>query len=284
MSVIQTVPITGTSDDTAAVQAAINTFRTTGAPVQLPIGPCKISSLDMTNTSGIIFRGCGMKSPIIPITNGANVIDLVGANNPCLRDIHIGGAVNPSITPATGILIGQKSGSYVADTHFFDNVRVDGYFNLAAFFNLAVASSSMRNCQFYNYLTGAITAILTGNNFFGAASTHTTIDNSNTHVPSDWTFSQVEFHNVIANNALWIGGASSHRFYGGNISVANTASPVSYNSVVIGGVTTPPKDIFFDGTTFYSDATPLPATAVLNNAGTTYAPTFRANDCAFPLI
>lgn len=271
------VPVTGTADDTAAVQAAINT----GFPVRLPVGPCSISSLDLTNRSFPTLEGSGYGTQIIPLMSGVNVLDITGSNGATLRNFRIYGN-NPLIVPSNGILNAQMAGSEHSDTMLIDRVRVDGYFSLAAWFNLQVQSSAMRDSQLYNYQSGALTAIITGNNFFGATSAYQTINNANNCIPSDWTLSQIEIHNMGGGNALWMGGGDSIRFYGGNVSSNNGKSPVDWNAVTVNEATAYPKNCLFDSTTFYTDDGSTPSCAINDHTGG-HLPTLRNNTCAFPL-
>jgi hypothetical protein len=256
-------PKCGTADDTPAVQAAIDS----GMPVLLPVGQIRISSLNMTNRQGAVLRGCGnLATDIIPTQSGVNVIDLTGSSNTTLSDFHIAGASVSGIYPLTGILSAQAAGSYTSDVTMMDHIRVDGYFTLAAWFNLGVVSSAASMCQFYNYFPGSQVLVITGNNFFGAQSFFTALDQSNNFMPSDWTFTQVELHNLGGGWSLWIGGAQSIRFYGGNI--ASSHVPVSINAVISGsGAQINPADIVIIGTTFYNDAPPSPGSAISGNPG-----------------
>jgi len=273
-------PLCGTSDDTAAVQAAIDT----GFPVLLPAGYINIRSLDLTNKQGAVLKGCGiLATNIIPLQSGVNVIDVTGSSNTTLSDFHISGATVPTISPSVGILNAQPAASYSSDVTLIERVRVDGYFGTAAWYNLGVASSAVSFAQFYNYTAGGQVAILTGNNGWGAVSHFTTIDNSNNHMPSDWTLTQVELHNLGSGGSLWIGGANSIRFFGGNMS--SSGIPVSINAVVTGsGSVAYPSQIIFDGTTFYNDFAPAPPRAITNNAGPACAPIMRGNQSSFPLL
>lgn len=273
-------PITcNLEDDTPTAQAAINATR----QLILPAGTCRFSSINATNLSGVSIIGQGnLISQIVPIQSGVNVIDLTGSNTKTLRDFRICGYCDMSVIPSTGILDAQSSLAYSSDVTIIERVRVDGKFSLAAWYNLAVASSAISYSQFYNYNPGGQVAIITGNNFFGAVSHFTTIDNSNNHTPSDWTFTQVEFHNLSGSGgALWIGGATSLRFYGGNMS--SSGIPVSINATLNGsGVAISPGWIIFDGVTFYNDFPPTPPRAITNNSGV--APLMRANQAGFPLF
>lgn len=261
-------------DDTAAIQTAID--ETSFVHLE---GTCKVSSINATGKTGLVIEGDGsFATEIAPLTNGANVIDLTGSSNATLRDFHLCGTCAPGIVPATGILSAQISGSYTSDVLHIESVRVDGSFSLAAWYNLAVASAHVAFSQFYNYQPNAITVVFTGNNFFGAASSFVAIDNSNSHVPSDWTLVGVEIHNFGSGWALWIGGAGSVNFFGGNMSSSHAI--VSLNPVVISGVTTYPAHLQFNGITFYSDFAPAAACAV---SGYTAAASFVNVTATVPL-
>ena len=284
----QLVTCTG-PDDTEVIQAAINEHN----HVILPAGICHVSNLDGTNhvdapngpkPRGLVIEGQGLElSQLWPNKSGVNIIDLTGSSNVTLSKFRICGYCTPKVVPSTGILSAQTSGSAASDVFGCDRVRVDGSFSLAAIYILSVASSNIEYCQFYNYQHGAITAIFTGNNFFGAASAFVSIDNANDQFPSDWTVTGSEFHNFGSDAALWFGGIVGARFYGGNASWGSNASGqaiVSVNAVTVKGSNSYPADIIFDGTTFYSDSGVQPACAV---SGYTSAVTFRANFSSMPL-
>lgn len=268
----QTLVTCGTSDDTAAIQAAIGTHK----KVVLPVGTCRVSSLNATNIPGLTIEGQGiLATQIIPIQNNVNVIDATGSSNILLRDFRICGFCNQSIVPKIGILSGQSTAGYTSDVVGIERVRVDGKFSLSALYVHGTASSYVRSGQFYNYQPNGMTAIITGNNFFGASSAFTTTDNGNHYAPSDWTFTQTEFHNFGNGWAMWIGGATSLRFYGGNVSSQHPL--ISLNAVVLSSGTKHPANIIFDGTTFYGDElTNISPPCVLS--GSVGAVSLRAND------
>lgn len=273
-----TIHITGgTADDTAEIQAAIADYET----VVLPSGTCRVSSLDLTNRIGVTIKGQGiLGTQIIPIQSGVNVIDNTGSSNTTLRDFRICGFCNPSIVPTTGILGAQRQGAYTSDVLSIERLRVDGNFSVAALYVYGVASSNIFASQFYNYQPNAITAIFTGNNFFGAASAFATIEPNPLYMPTDWTVVQTEFHNFGSGWAVWLGGARSLRFYGGNMSSGHPV--LSVNAVMGQAGQMNPAYIIADGVTFYGDEIThvTPACAV---KGMTGAITFRANESPVPL-
>jgi hypothetical protein len=271
----QTSVTCGLLDDTPTIQAALNTAKR----VILPEGNCRVTSLNITNRQGTTLEGQGaLATNLVPIRSGGSVIDLTGSSNITLKNFRVFGTANPSVVPSIGILNAQMAGSLASDVTTIEHVRVEGYFSLASWYNLAVQSSYVNGSQFYNYYPSAATAIMTGNNFFGASSSFVSIDNSNSNVPSDWTITATEFHNFGNGWTFWIGGAQSVRVYGGNMSSQHVI--VSMNAVTINGSNSYPAAIILDGTTFYSDNGIQPACAV---SGLTQYITFRANQSSMPL-
>lgn len=268
----QTPVACGTADDTAAIQAAISNH----SKVVLPIGTCRVSSLDVTDLSGVTIEGQGiLATQIVPIADSVNVIDVTGSSNVLLRDFRICGYCDLARVPTTGILSGQSTAGYHSDVFGIERVRVDGNFGLSALYVHGTASSYIRSGQFYNYQPNALVAIFTGNNFFGAVSAFTTTDNGNHYAPSDWTIAQTEFHNFGNGWGLWMGGTDSFRFYGGNVSSSHKL--VGLNQVALSSGLRNPSNIIFDGTTFYGDElTHVSPPCVLS--GITGAAALRSNN------
>lgn len=264
------------SDDTAVIQAALDT----NGYAKLAPGDFHITSLNMTNRTGCTLEGCGYITRLNPLSAVAAVIDCTALSNGWLKGFRLSGFATPTIHPSIGILAAQKSGSASSDVVKIDDVRVDGYFNLAALFVLQVQSSMIRGSQFYNYQPGKITAAFTSNNFFGAVSDFCAINNGNDVHVSDWTLEACEFHNFAEGWAFWIGAVDSLRVYGGNMSSAHHDGVVSVNSCQVNGAQSNPGNIIFDGTTFYSDSGVQPLRAV---QGMTQYVTFRDNSTSMPL-
>jgi hypothetical protein len=264
-------PVCGTSDDTPAIQAAFDA----GGLTKLPSGVCKVCSLNGTNRPATL-QGDGIWTAIFPICSGMNLMDFTGSGTVTVRDFHICGTCTPGIVPKIGILT-AFSDVNTADVFTMDKVRIDGSFSTASLFIYQTASSSVSASQIYNYKAGAVTTVMTGNiSGWGVSSAFATINPLANSAPSDWTFTAVEQHNLGSGNVLWIGGANSIRFFGGNLS--SSGLPVSINAVPnsSGGVTYP-GNIMFSGTTFYSDFPPTPPCAIQNNAGAPGAPILQGN-------
>ena len=274
----------GTADDTTAIQQAIDEARTIFDPVapvqvvQLPPGPCYVSSLNMTARAGIMLRG---PSLLIPITSGSVVLDLSGSAAITLRDIRIGGQNNlghstgvQGTVPRLGILISQIAGPLDGWSNkiILDTVQVDGEYSVGTVFILGVPSSQILNSQFTQFYPSP-NVWITGNWWWDSMSPYQTMVAHATSLPTDWTITGTEFHNFAQQAGLWIGAAQDIRIYGGNISAKGFVA-VDINAVSFEGQGIGPARIILDGTTFYSDSGVQGPCAVRGAEGVV---SFRAN-------
>lgn len=152
----------GATNDTAAIQAAINSFPSPGGPVCLPRGTYKITSTLNLQKSTHLY-GAGMSSmDSIGVSSTATVIDATGipqtqytyaikgpgnAANMVLRDFRLNG-------PASLNTIGLSPGVSATHVHL-QNVYVDGfgwgiYFSSVAKFNVVgVRTENAENVGLY---------------------------------------------------------------------------------------------------------------------------------------
>lgn len=273
---VTTTAITcGQPDDTPAINAAA----AAGGFVQIPLGVCNVSTgVNGTNQFGFVLTGYGPNSVLNGIQTGAPIVDLTGASHPIVSNLRI--TTNYGIQSQAGILNAQTKGSYSSDATRIQNVRIDGTYQIAAHYDLGVASSSVAYSQFYNYTPGGFTSIHTSGNGWGGHSLYTTIDDANDKPPSDWTFIQVENHdlgivNGAAGTAVWLGATGNFRWIGGNISSSGTRVTINATpNPHAPGSAMYPINVSFHGTTFYSDQPPSPAIDVYNNAGASGQPKF----------
>lgn len=104
----------GTTDDTSAIQAAINAAKTAGGGVVYLPGLCGITS-PLALSANVTLAGVGMGSGVTPLSgfSGAEYINVTG-NNAGVRDLFLGivGSTTPSTTPAaTGISLTGVTGT-----------------------------------------------------------------------------------------------------------------------------------------------------------------------------
>jgi len=204
MAFSQTVVTCGSADDTPAINAAVSSNY---AYVRL-IGPCNVTSINLTNKQGIILEGEGnLRTRLQPLTSGAQVIDLTGSSNITLRNFWLCGVCSPTVTPWSGIFAAQMQGNYNSDSIFIEHVRVDGKYQSAAFYNLGVASSTVTTSQFYNS-NPSMVVLFTANNYFGGTSAYQTVSTTQ-YVPSDWTFVGSEIHSQKLRRVILLGPVRS---------------------------------------------------------------------------
>ncbi len=129
----------GVTDDTAAIQAAIDVVRVSSGVIFAPKGSYVISSLDLTDCSsvGIIFRGDGFNTVFLPKsgtssygTSTGHLFDLTGSNFIELRDFRIG-VYNQTPEPTSAIFCGQVA-SNAANALHFENLYVSGKYTSLA--------------------------------------------------------------------------------------------------------------------------------------------------------
>jgi hypothetical protein len=198
-----------------------------------------------------------------------------------VENLHIGPYPQPGQTgsfrrdvpvPKTAILLAQVP-SYRSNAFHFDSILVTGKYSIASFYCFGVPSSTMVNCDYFNYLNddGVVVVAFTRDNYAGVTSEYTKVYDdayggfagTNT---SDWTIMGCEIHEW---SSFWtLGGRSKTtplrlentmqmRWIGGNISGEGP------QHILLTGKT---SWINFVGTTIYSDFTPAPP-MVFNNQG-----------------
>jgi hypothetical protein len=179
-----TVP--GTTDMTAAVQAAFTVAKQFGGVVELRGGPYFVTApIDCTVTGGgtqygIVVRGnagTGQPYAVIAQHNGVAIFDCTGNNSIMFEDLTIGTVVptaNPF--PKVGILFARNS----TNASLFNQlvrVKIIGYFSVACYYNYGSENDVTLGCYFGNFnpAAGVATRIYTASNIAGLSSPFTTI-------------------------------------------------------------------------------------------------------------
>lgn len=263
----------GVNDDTTAVQAAIDAVKGVGGVVFFPTGTYLISRLDLTGISnrGVHLIGRGWdNTKFFPKSGTASygtetghLFDCTGSVGLVFKDFMVG-AFNQTPEPTTCFFLAQVA-SGVSNAFHFDGVYVTGKYTTAAFYNYGVPSSTMVNCDWYNYKTGAgniPVAAFTADNAFGLESDFETVDTGQEST-SDWTMVGCEFHKfggASANNdVIYLQDTADLRWLGGNI----TGGAAGYVAIV-----DTCKHTSFYGTTFETESEPVTPTNVFDISGT----------------
>jgi hypothetical protein len=146
----------GTTDDTAAIQAAINSLSSTGGKVHIPVGVYLISSpIELSTGSAsrsIILYGDGT-GQVNNVTNSATVISN-SANTNCLvirglggdgvRDLSIIDSFSGTRTTGNGIHVNRAGTPNGNSTFEVSNVHVADHFN--GFYMARPVLSLLSNC------------------------------------------------------------------------------------------------------------------------------------------
>lgn len=276
-SLIHNIPPPNGTDDTANINEGLQAVREGDAAIA-QLQPTKdvkyrATELNATRIHQGCLRGAGLfATEILPIADGAILLDCTASYAFGLEGFRLGRSAWP-VEPRVGILTAQPFGSPESNLLDFDQLFVDGKFSVAAWYNFGVASSTCLRCRFWNYsqVEGVYAAIFCNRNDRRAVpvvSPFTPIYTGTDAPMSDWTFTGCEFHEMqkppgggrTQAYPIWLDGATSLRFYGGNISGAG------YSLITLTGQVPHLCDcIIFDGVTLYSE-NGTPAEGILNFA------------------
>jgi hypothetical protein len=150
----------GTTDDTAAIQAAIDAAKlSTSRSVSIPAGFYRVCSINLRGFEALTILGAGAGSgrPDGHVTMlrsscaGKIMFDTTGSNSVVLRDLHLWG--DESAKPSAGILMSRPTeapGAENSGVHLFTNVWVSGHFTKAAVVSLSSEVNKYVNCVFQN--------------------------------------------------------------------------------------------------------------------------------------
>lgn len=216
------------SDDTAAIQAAINSVSALGGTVYLPPGVYSVTSLNLSSatatfTKTIRIMGAGRRATKITARTTGNVLlDLIGSNNYELENLSIS---SESVTSQCGILLARSTTSQNCNNNRIVNVHVWGSYTLASVISIAAESTKWARCRFENSNTPAnhVTFYSAPSNQIGVVSTNGTLFTSSN---TDNTMVQCEFyapfndswHTYFYDGAsyrfvacTWVGGGTNNR-------------------------------------------------------------------------
>ena len=177
----------GVTDDTAAIQAAINACRLTGGTVHFPVGVYLVTaSLDVTLASGdplhgMTFAGNGCPQsdsnvttgPLIHAKHTGHVFDCSGRRDIWWENIGIFG--DATTTPQTGWFMARNAAGSGAGRHRFLNCRTVGSFSKAYVYNYAAEEVTFIACDFVNAKANVDGMVTTSYNILSLSSTFITI-------------------------------------------------------------------------------------------------------------
>jgi len=154
----------GSTDDTAAIQSAINSL-TNGGTVFFPAGTYKVSSQINSSVRGVIFLGSGQAGSILSTTSAtANILNISGYDSG-VRSLGFASSAT------------RTGGSYIVLSGAFSHIercRMDGHY-VGISLNSPAASVSVRDCVLHN-ATPASTAVNGGGISINVAGTDVYLD------------------------------------------------------------------------------------------------------------
>lgn len=128
----------GTTDDTAALQAAINAAISLKQPLYIPGGTYKTTAeLSILNTYGfgLDVYGAGDGTTVIKaVHTGRSILSMIGAVNCSLSHITLQG--DTTTFPKIGLLLGRASAAS-AGWHTFNKILITGAYSVAGVYNIA---------------------------------------------------------------------------------------------------------------------------------------------------
>ena len=148
-------------DTTAAIQAAIDSFGTTGGVVRLPKGKYKTTA-KITLHSGVSLIGDGQfgviqtydqgTTTIYGVHNGTAILSLVGAVSCTVSDLCLQTAATAP-WPQTGLLLGRNTAAS-AGYHKIIRVSAYGNFTIANVYSIASEDNYWEDLNLWNYALG----------------------------------------------------------------------------------------------------------------------------------
>ena len=249
------------TDSTSAINSAIASL-TNGGTVMLGAGYYLVSSVNLTNNNSVILQGAAMGinandkgTVFVPLTAG-NMVDLTGSGHCPIRDIQIGTSRSAQIANV-GILAAQSSAGEFSSLLEFNNVMINGSYNIAGLYVFGVGDSEARGLYVWNHIDAGKSAIIfTRDNVAGVTSQYATIATGE-HICGNWKLDKFEAHETKASgqstgNAMRLRGTGQMLFKAGYIDSSSSTGEVLYENTAAG---TPNGNHRYEGVTMASEQT-----------------------------
>lgn len=175
----------GVTDDTLAIQAAVDHCVANEKKLFLPAGNYLItSSLNLTYApatsggsttlyQGIVIEGEGYPhSVIVGKTSGFPIIDMTGSRLCVFRNFAVVYNNNDAFTPSCGFLMSRNLFNGGAGEHTFENVQAYGYFIKAAIAELSSELNGFYNIRAVNFHPAGHGFYTSGTNTVGITSAY----------------------------------------------------------------------------------------------------------------
>jgi hypothetical protein len=267
------------TDNTTAIQSAINAaVAAGGGTVYIPVGTYMTAELDLTEIAvGLTILGEGTSSSVLrPVPKAysatqGHLLDLSGSLFIWLKKFMLG-AFNGVTQATTGIFCAQVTAS---NAFHFEDLYISGDYTIATMYVYGVPSSSLVNCDLYNYHQGGgghSVLKFTATNVNSLSSQFCTVA-VGTQTTADWTIVACEFHRFSGAGAngpvLYFDTTKDLRWVGGNVTGG------AQNYIETAGAV---GRIIFVGTTFETESEPVTPTNLIA-VGSTGAHDIQFQNC-----
>lgn len=190
----------GVTDDTLAINAAIDSVRSTGGRVVFSAKPYLITSINATQLTSVEITGEGggvngqKGARVLPSTPGLPALDLTGSAGVTVSDLQIGGHENGGPTLGqVGILLAQSQINPGGSTLIkLSNVHIAGEWTAAPLYCYGVGDSMIEFCRLWKF-GGGVAAAFVRENWYGITSPHVPIATGIQNV-GNWLISMSELH------------------------------------------------------------------------------------------
>lgn len=249
--------IPGTTDCTSAWNQATVAAMNVGGVVTygatseyLVTGPINCTVTGGPDVAGITIQGLGNGGQdqtygILAKHTGVAVFDCTGNDSIVFRDVSI--KTDNTTFPQTGILTARNSSGESNYTRLF-NVKMNGNFSVACYYNYASEDDVLVGCLFVNGATGAGTkcAVFTATNISSLVSPFTTIA-TGSHSCIDHNLIGCQFLNsagTTTSDCIYIEVSDSVKIFGGwahnaaAASATSTSTSSSSGLMTVGGTVT----------------------------------------------
>ena len=240
----------GTTDDTVAIQAAINSVSTNGGSVYIPAGDYKVTApLNLTNFANIqvTIHGDGQRNTKINATVTGHVFDCTGSQFLQFQDFAVWG------TAYTAFLFARNSTGDSAGRNLMSNLEINGTWSISGFYNYGSEQFKAYGCTFINSANNCASVTIVRTNYNSVTSSFQTIatggQSTTEYLFDGCTISS--YATTGTSGALFLLGVSSIAFY----KLFMTNEQPSSDMVRFDCTTYAPINVTFDDVMFDSNGT-----------------------------
>jgi len=214
----------GTTDDTAAIQAAIDSVGATtyycNLALYFPAGTYYVtSSIDLTDKRNIVIEGAGggydgyATTKILSRADGKPALDLSGSANISFHDLTIHG--DSTNSPSCGVLLARSTAATGENSAFntFRNVFITGYYTISALYSWSSEVNKYDKCVLQNLSTSGQCAVFVGGrNRYSITSDYVTFSATVSSATGRFSDCSMAFYNATSPDGILVLGDSVGNF------------------------------------------------------------------------